>query len=222
MECFVIFVMAWCWFNATESKPQNVVTNIQKNLMNKILCLIFICFLTSCEFKKQDGNNNAYTIDEKLEKWTDSIRKMVIKEVRNYAIDSIKIDSNDYYIENFHYHNGSIVKAFGLTKDKKDTISYYYKSLETKYIANGENCPINNENLINIGGLHNYSGLKYNDKHIGIAIYSECDNSTFEKGLYFNGQRIGKWIKKDSEKKSFVVNHYESIEKLQKFANLKN
>ena len=25
MECFVIFVMAWCWFNATESKPQNVM-----------------------------------------------------------------------------------------------------------------------------------------------------------------------------------------------------
>ena len=25
MECFVIFVMAWCWFNATENKPQNVV-----------------------------------------------------------------------------------------------------------------------------------------------------------------------------------------------------
>ena len=24
MECFIIFVMAWCWFNATESKPQNV------------------------------------------------------------------------------------------------------------------------------------------------------------------------------------------------------
>ena len=24
MECFVIFVMAWCWCNATESKPRNV------------------------------------------------------------------------------------------------------------------------------------------------------------------------------------------------------
>lgn len=23
MECFVIFVMAWCWCNATESKPHN-------------------------------------------------------------------------------------------------------------------------------------------------------------------------------------------------------
>ena len=27
MECFVIFVVAWCWFNATEIKPQNVSTN---------------------------------------------------------------------------------------------------------------------------------------------------------------------------------------------------
>jgi hypothetical protein len=30
MECFVIFVMAWCWFNATDSKPQNVVNNLRK------------------------------------------------------------------------------------------------------------------------------------------------------------------------------------------------
>ena len=28
MECFVIFVVAWCWCNATESKPQNVSGNI--------------------------------------------------------------------------------------------------------------------------------------------------------------------------------------------------
>ena len=33
MECFVIFVMAWCWFNATESKPQNVVHNFIKTGM---------------------------------------------------------------------------------------------------------------------------------------------------------------------------------------------
>ena len=34
MECFVIFVMAWCWFNATESKPQNVSCNFMKNVIN--------------------------------------------------------------------------------------------------------------------------------------------------------------------------------------------
>ena len=30
MECFFIFVMAWCWFNATESKPQNVSRYFEK------------------------------------------------------------------------------------------------------------------------------------------------------------------------------------------------
>ena len=60
---------------------------------------------------------------------------MVIKEVRNYAIDSIKIDSNDYYIENFHYHNGSIVKAFGLTKD-------FFKMLENLAFARFFYCKI--------------------------------------------------------------------------------
>ncbi len=27
---FVIFVMAWSWFNATESKPQNVVRQFRR------------------------------------------------------------------------------------------------------------------------------------------------------------------------------------------------
>ena len=42
MECFVIFVMAWCWFNATESKPQNVARyllaprNAKRNLKNSL------------------------------------------------------------------------------------------------------------------------------------------------------------------------------------------
>ena len=35
MECFVIFVMAWCWFDATESKPQNVGGNLKKQLTTK-------------------------------------------------------------------------------------------------------------------------------------------------------------------------------------------
>ena len=41
MECFVIFVMAWCWFNATESKPQNVVCNIFSELTPKASLLFF-------------------------------------------------------------------------------------------------------------------------------------------------------------------------------------
>ena len=40
MECFVIFVMAWCWCNATESKPQNVSSNIKDVKLLKNIMLI--------------------------------------------------------------------------------------------------------------------------------------------------------------------------------------
>ena len=35
MECFVIFVMAWCWLNATESKPHNVSIHCKTNSKHK-------------------------------------------------------------------------------------------------------------------------------------------------------------------------------------------
>ena len=57
MECFVIFVMAWCWFNATESKPQNVVHN-----MKNTLYIILIVILSNCE------NAKNMTSEEYLEK----------------------------------------------------------------------------------------------------------------------------------------------------------
>jgi hypothetical protein len=37
MECFVIFVMAWCWFKATESKPHNVVHKLMKEHLNRFI-----------------------------------------------------------------------------------------------------------------------------------------------------------------------------------------
>ena len=32
MECYVIFVMAWYWCNATEIKPQNVTSKLKKTV----------------------------------------------------------------------------------------------------------------------------------------------------------------------------------------------
>lgn len=190
--------------------------------MNKIFFLALVFFLSFCSTKKDDTKNNEYIIDLKLENWTDSIRKVVIKEVESYYIDSVKTELSDYYINCFYFHNGNIVKAIGLTLDKRDTVSYYYKSIKTNYLANGEKCPNNYNNLGDIDGFHNYTGLKYNNNHIGIAIYSKCDNSTFEKGLYFKGQKVGKWLKHDFEKKSFEVSYHNSISELQEFVNLKD
>ena len=42
MECFVIFVMAWCWCNATESKPQNVSS---KHIAESRIMNIFKLFI---------------------------------------------------------------------------------------------------------------------------------------------------------------------------------
>ena len=52
MECFVIFVMAWCWLNATESKPQNVSNNFMKNRTIIFFFLIFTLII-GCDTKEQ-------------------------------------------------------------------------------------------------------------------------------------------------------------------------
>src|SRR5574343_71381 len=46
MECFVIFVMAWFWLNATESKPHNVMSNLMRN----IVIIFTFFFLASFQF----------------------------------------------------------------------------------------------------------------------------------------------------------------------------
>ena len=64
MECFVIFVMAWCWFNATESKPQNVAHNIFSELTQTLFLLVFrIIFTENCYRKeKQRTSKNQKKI----------------------------------------------------------------------------------------------------------------------------------------------------------------
>ena len=66
MECFVIFVMAWCWCNATESKPQNVVCNLCSTKRKKKTSL-------KNGLKKGcfNGNlkSNIYTFEKNIKIW---------------------------------------------------------------------------------------------------------------------------------------------------------
>ena len=185
--------------------------------MNKLTILISIPFFISCDQNRQESKMGKTLIDEKIEIWTDSIRKLVINETAEYSIDSVKTDTSEYYIDYFFYHKDKIVKAASLTIDKKDTVAYYYKSIKTNFLANGEICPKHNTDLIKTGGLHTYVGLKYNDRHIGTATYLQCDKSTFEKGFYFEGKKIGKW--KIFNKKLEIVDEkdYGKIGKLENF-----
>ncbi len=91
MECFVIFVMAWCWFNATESKPQNVVQHFGKQKMNlktliSIKFIIYIIgFIIIAYFS---GNiNNSY---KNLENQNEELLNQ-----KKYYEAILKLDKND-------------------------------------------------------------------------------------------------------------------------------
>uniref|UniRef100_UPI004049B318 hypothetical protein n=2 Tax=Flavobacterium sp. TaxID=239 RepID=UPI004049B318 len=91
MECFVIFVMAWCWCNATESKPQNVVQHFGKQKMNlktliSIKFIIYIIgFIIIAYFS---GNiNNSY---KNLENQNEELLNQ-----KKYYEAILKLDKND-------------------------------------------------------------------------------------------------------------------------------
>lgn len=184
--------------------------------MNKLTFVIFILFI-SCDQNNQKINPRETVINENIEVWTDSVRKMVINEIAEYSIDSVHKDSSDLYINYSFFHKNKIVKAVALTLDKKDTVAYYYKSIKTNFIVNGENCPKHNPKLIKEGGLHTYVGLKYKNKHIGTATYLQCDKSTFEKGFYLEGEKIGIWKKFNKDFEIIDEKDYGNIDKLEHF-----
>jgi len=74
MECFIIFVMAWCWFNATESKPRNVNSHFRtkRNTMNKIenliTILLFSLTIMSCGQNKTKNDINKENRKKEPEK----------------------------------------------------------------------------------------------------------------------------------------------------------
>src|SRR5690554_4085017 len=137
-------------------------------LMNKLTLIIFILLFISCDQNRQESDLSKTLINEKIEIWTGSIRKMVIDEIAEYSIDSVSKDSGDFYINYFFFHKDKIVKAVGITVDKKDTVSYYYKS-------------------------------------------------TFEKGFYFEGEKIGKWKIFNKNLEIIDEKDYGKIDKLENF-----
>lgn len=174
--------------------------------MKHLFTLSILVFLASCQSVNETKDIITTTeknlnpigiknleINTEIENWTNNLRRRTIDEVNSLDFDSISTDSMEIYINQFFYFNGVRVKAIGLTIDRLDTVGFYYRSPTTEFMANGETCPIKNAELIEKGGLHTYRGLKYKDQHIGIATYLQCDESTFKKGIYFNGNKIGRW-----------------------------
>jgi hypothetical protein len=119
MECFVIFVMAWCWLNATESKPQNVRHNTMKKNLTKFILLFSLSF-----FGQTNDNNVDFTIknfDGNGKLLKTKIEKLIVEETLN-----LEFYRKHFYIP-YYFPKRFINKAY-----KDTTIIVWNDSLKEK------------------------------------------------------------------------------------------
>jgi hypothetical protein len=130
--------MAWCWFNATESKPHNVVHNIKK-----LILVILAITLTSCnpfdEKRVLDCKTELNDLISKIDNYDngtydrDEIDEFIIGNVRDLDIDLILKNSgkkNPNY-SGFVEENDSLIifikKAENVTGEEKRIIYDFNK-----------------------------------------------------------------------------------------------
>ena len=115
--------MAWCWLNATESKPQNVSSKFikTKSTSMKYLIILTSIMFISCE----TGNKNA-----KTESQYESTYRIIIKEndkYNSYLSENIKTKINE------NSKNPNIVLYDSLTNEYLN----YLSKIETEINKNG-------------------------------------------------------------------------------------
>ena len=94
MECFVIFVMAWCWCNATESKPQNVMHHFKTThpiyMKRQISTLLILIGLAGCSNNQttkteREGEPTIYSVTDNDTEMNDAI------ETANKTLDKFNV-----------------------------------------------------------------------------------------------------------------------------------
>ncbi len=158
MECFVIFVMAWCWHNATESKPQNVSGNFEirmntendtnqniSNIIGLIILLPIILisvigqyFISNSEdyITKKYFEFHKYEFEgEIFEKKQDqkgsgaNIARYV--HLKSGIIHRISVDKfYDLSVGDYVFKKAKSDTVYYILKQKKDTL----KSMENNYL----------------------------------------------------------------------------------------
>ena len=97
MECFVIFVMAWCWCNATESKPQNVSNNLKNDVMKKVIIIILLIIYSS-SYSQTKEETEKWIIEKynQYESPVNKFRELIFQNGYIYYLWSWNLRENEF------------------------------------------------------------------------------------------------------------------------------
>ena len=124
MECFVIFVMAWCWCNATESKPQNVSGKSNRT---------------------QKTNQQNTFIWGYLEKYSENQNRKILKIILQQQLNTDRLLNQMVYGSDFKiYSQGEHIRQLNETIENQKR---YIRELISKYSYTS-----NPKGLIGLGG----------------------------------------------------------------------
>ena len=112
--------MAWCWCNATESKPQNVVRNTMRILLKITLLLLFI----SCKTMKNNILENSNVVEKKK---NDNLNSRILV-IQNEKSKSVIFQSE--YAKEFNKSDSTQYVFFDIDKE---TAKYIEENLQAEY-----------------------------------------------------------------------------------------
>ena len=154
--------MAWCWFNATESKPQNVTINFRKELMNRIK-YFENTLLSNERIIKIDININDDIIFI-------SVDKTCKLHIKKFSLKSNKIESA-FPVDNFYVEplNTDLFNDFNTHYFKHELPNTNVEQIEVISVKDFQSLT-NDCFYLNLSGKENY--------HVKINLKGEIINKS--------------------------------------------
>ena len=219
MGCFVIFVLAWCWFNATQSKPHKVVKHLKENLnISKTFIILILLFGSRIGHGQIEIRGTVISEITKETPWYDyTIKPNILEhptsfpdEKGNFLIEFLEpnkeyeiiISSIGYEDQKFNVktNDGITYKTFELKVDcfySGEKAEVDWKNGNAQFLLNGSIAPIANTKADN--RFEKKYNIEYYDFGCMITNY-ECIILYNKKMAELMDERFGQKWRKEARK----------------------
>ncbi len=186
--------MAWCWFNATESKPQNVVSNRKKKLQmnnlikpkSKIFLLIITSFFFSCkenkehDLKRFDLNGNVETVSYIYKEASEKFGKVIEGKIIADSLITMTFNSKGQLTDST-WNNHKYSKKIEYERDLRKKETYF----SNKFVISHK------EFLYTTSGkISEKTNFDKSKKIVEKKIYTYNQNSSTLKSYNANGDLV--------------------------------